>query len=298
MSSHRRVYSLDDATLRCSDYESGDVVHEMAQSSTIWGISLSHDEETVAVVFSETLTLVNTATHQTTEITLPYKLTSVAYSHDGMWLALGTIGGRLLLFNATTSSSSASEPKLVLERHNQTRDITSIDFSPTSHRVVSAAVDEQAIVWSVPALDIIWQTNIPPTGTLYTCIFLTGSTVAFSGWDNIIHVWNVEDRRHLIDIAGHTNWVNCLALSPDGSTFASCSWDSSLKIYNATTFEYIRTVACNDIVYRACYAGNDTIIATVYNDHMLAVSISTGEVSRRFSRHHYSHGIAIIRGSK
>jgi WD40 repeat protein len=42
---------------------------------------------------------------------------------------------------------------------------------------------------------------------------------------------------------GHTDWVDTVAWSPDGTHLATASWDGSARLWNPTTGEQLTTLA-------------------------------------------------------
>ncbi|WP_292799591.1 WD40 repeat domain-containing protein [Nostoc sp. NMS7] len=47
----------------------------------------------------------------------------------------------------------------------------------------------------------------------------------------------------LLTLAGHSNWVNAVALTPDGKQVISASLDNTLKLWNLETGEEIASAS-------------------------------------------------------
>jgi WD40 repeat protein/tRNA A-37 threonylcarbamoyl transferase component Bud32 len=66
--------------------------------------------------------------------------------------------------------------------------------------------------------------------------------LASGSWDNTIKLWDVNTGREIRTLTGHTNWVNSVALSPDGKFLASGSADCTIKLWQVHTGIEIQTL--------------------------------------------------------
>ncbi|KAG5572904.1 hypothetical protein H5410_062670 [Solanum commersonii] len=96
--------------------------------------------------------------------------------------------------------------------------------------LLSGSVDRTAVVWNVksgkpkqqfefPAvvLDVDWQNN---------------DSFAVGSIDNMIYICKVGENRPVKRFSGHKNEVNAVKWDPSGSLLASCSDDTTVKIWN------------------------------------------------------------------
>ena len=60
-----------------------------------------------------------------------------------------------------------------------------------------------------------------------------GRTVYSSAEDNQIKSWNTEEYLESRVISDQSDWVNALAISPDGKYLAAGRYDGSLTVYEA-----------------------------------------------------------------
>jgi len=67
-------------------------------------------------------------------------------------------------------------------------------------------------------------------------------TIASSGLDDIIRLWNLRTGDLLLTLAGHTKAVNAIAFSPNGKLLVSGSDDFSIKIWDTLSGELISTL--------------------------------------------------------
>lgn len=59
--------------------------------------------------------------------------------------------------------------------------------------------------------------------------------LAFGSADNLIHMWDTETKSHHRPLRGHTDYVLCVAYSPDGRILASGDKNGIVRIWNAQT---------------------------------------------------------------
>ncbi len=76
-----------------------------------------------------------------------------------------------------------------------------------------------------------------PTNSQVLSAILThdGSRALLGLRDGTIHLYDVDDRRQLMVMHGHNDYVSALAISPDGTMLASGAGDGSVKLWPTTT---------------------------------------------------------------
>lgn len=80
--------------------------------------------------------------------------------------------------------------------------------------------------FTIPDRDVTSLVFCPGGRTLAASYGTISSTVPSS-----IHLWDVKTGRECGRITGHTNWIECLSLSADGSTLASGGYDSIVQLW-------------------------------------------------------------------
>ena len=190
-------------------------------------------------------------------------VTSLTWSPDGQKLASGSDDQTIRIWDATTGAQVSSP----LQGH--THFVVAVAWSPDGKRLASAGWDDQVIVWDaesgaivlsagmgVDVDDVTWS---PDSTRLAVCITsqvlvldpnsgkelqrLTGmwrgvawspdgQYLAVTGYDNQIHVWQVEHWRNERSLPGHPTTVTSVVWSPDSRRLASGAYDYTVRVWD------------------------------------------------------------------
>ncbi len=177
------------------------------------------------------------------------RVTCLAFSRDGRWLAAGGgdpgLRGEVLLF---------SWPDGVLRHRFGKHDdiITSIAFDPSGGRIVTASADHSAKLWTLSA-DAAPKESFSLIGHSAAVLAVTfsrdnGSVVSASA-DRSLKVWSVTDGKLQRSLGQHTEAVHVLALRPPSAGPASCASagdDRTVRIWQPEIGRMMRIVRHHD----------------------------------------------------
>jgi transducin (beta)-like 1 len=152
-------------------------------------------------------------------------VTSVSWGPDGLHLATGCYDGMVRIWD------NQGNLKTVLKEH--TGPVFSVKWTKTGNYILSGSYDRRSIVWdaktgtivkafllhAAPILDLDWKDS---------------ETFATCSSDMAIHVCSVpaDGIKPIRTFVGHTDEVNAVCWSPGGRFLASCSDDSTAKIWS------------------------------------------------------------------
>ena len=81
--------------------------------------------------------------------------------------------------------------------------------------------------------------------------------------DDTVKLWDVTTGTNIATLQGHTDWVNSVAFSPDGTTLASGSWDNKVKLWDVATGTNTATLEWNEFsVTSVSFSPDGTILAS------------------------------------
>src|SRR5262249_43092700 len=109
--------------------------------------------------------------------------------------------------------------------------VRALAVSPDGTRAVSGSFDTSAIHWSL-SRNAAEQVLRFHDGAVNAVALLRDGRIATSGEDARIAIWAPGEPQPAQVLAGHTAPVVSLALSPDGATLASASWDHTARLWS------------------------------------------------------------------
>jgi cytochrome c len=108
--------------------------------------------------------------------------------------------------------------------------VRALAISPDGLQAVSGSFDTAVIRWSLPknAAQAVLRFH---EGAVNAVLLLADGRIVSSGEDARIAIWRPGKDQPAAVLTGHTAPVVALALSPDGASLASASWDHSATLW-------------------------------------------------------------------
>jgi WD40 repeat protein len=80
--------------------------------------------------------------------------------------------------------------------------------------------------------------------------------------DKTAKLWDVPTGKEIATLAGHTDWVLSVALTPDGKTLATASKDHTVKLWDLETNKEKATLAGHsEAIESVAFAPDGTTLA-------------------------------------
>ena len=205
----------------------------------------------------------------------------VRISPDGKWLACGTEGAGIQLWNLTRSLAT---PSILMTPEGRVR---ALAFLPGANKLISSGIDSTIVLWDlasekpekvynsgsvIQTLDISQTEGLIAAGTQNGEILLfdknnwENPAVLFSEKGNSVHsiainhsgtlvatgdrlgnvkIWDLESREIITNLRGHTARVNDLCFSPQDEFLASASMDGKIQVWNSSDWN-IQSIVVDD----------------------------------------------------
>jgi WD40 repeat protein len=201
-------------------------------------------------------------------------LTSVAFSPDGTRIATGSYDRTAKIWDARTG-----RPLLELKGHSS--DVMSVAFSPDGLRLATGSSDKTVKFWDAhtgtPAVDLIRHT----LGVMGVAFHPNrdASAILTASIAGTVKVWDIRSGEALATY-GLPKGVGVLglALSPDGSRFATTNTDNTATIWDARTGLPIRTLRGHtNKIQCVAFSADGSLLATGGQDKITKIwDVATG----------------------
>ncbi|CAH2277399.1 apoptotic protease-activating factor 1 isoform X1 [Pelobates cultripes] len=155
------------------------------------------------------------------------------YSPDDKYLASCSMDGTLKIWDV----SSANEHQSIdVKTDYQTNDGSQIllkccCWSNDGSKVMVTA-RHYLYIFDVETSDLFSELEVCHENIILYCDFCkTGPYVAMALSHYVVQIWDINSSTKIADFNAHFSWVYCVAFSPQGSSFLTCSEDQIVKLW-------------------------------------------------------------------
>ncbi|WP_422930414.1 c-type cytochrome domain-containing protein [Singulisphaera sp. PoT] len=149
----------------------------------------------------------------------------IAFSPDGKRLASASRDKTSKVFDVVKKEALVTFP-------GHAAPVYTVAFSPDGKSIYTGGEDNLVRNWN-PDEDAKQVRQIGGFGgTVFKLQFTTdGKQLVACGADKVIRIFDAGSAASVRNLAGHNDWVYTFALSPDGQTIASGSWDGEVRLW-------------------------------------------------------------------
>ena len=128
-----------------------------------------------------------------------------------------------------------------------------------------------------------------------------GKRIVLASNNKTVYIWDVETKKEIRRLEGHTDRVNSAAFSPDGKQIVTASTDNTVRIWDAETGKEIHSLAGHlGSVYSAAFSPDGKRIVSAGWDQIVRIwDVETNKVIRQLEGHtHYVNSVAFSSDGK
>ncbi len=238
------------------------------------------------------------------------KVTIVAFSQDGRWLASGDNDGLVQVWDLQIEEETTyAEEMEALEEGEppeegeaperitpvegaiymeevasmeHTEEVSAIAFDPHGHWLVTAGWDRTTRVWELEnGTEIARAVH---GGKVLDVVFNPDKHwFASASEDGTAQVWETEAGEEIAQMR-HTGWVNDVVFSPDGQWLATASSDATVRVWGAATGDEIVQMAHTGQVWSVAFSPDGQWLASGSSDYTarvwdISAALNTGAAS-------------------
>ncbi len=180
---------------------------------------------------------------------------SVAFSPDGKTLVSGSDDSTVKAWEISGWQEIASHEPVSFQVPFP---VTEVTFAPDGQLI--AAAGQHVIL-----IDAVYQTEIatlPHGAWIWSAAFSPDGRLLASGDHNgIVRIWNVQERRIVAQLEGHSAAVGSLKFSPDSRTLVSGGNDDLINLWDVSNWERLGTIPNNGAVYSVDFSPDEDALA-------------------------------------
>jgi len=165
-------------------------------------------------------------------------------SNDGQHAISASWDGTLRLWDLKTGKTNT---RFI----GHTKDVLSVAFSHDNRFIVSGSRDRTIKLWNTLGTCKFTFTDKGHKDWV-SCVRFSPSnerpSLISAGWDKVVKVWDVAHLTLAADFLGHTDYINTVTVSPDGSLCASGGKDGIAFLWDLSENKILHKLACNDVI--------------------------------------------------
>jgi WD40 repeat protein len=150
---------------------------------------------------------------------------------------------------------------------------------------IGPAAELSASTWSSEVIQLEPRPGHehPPVVTAMA-IHPSGQTVALGGDDHLVRIWDLQQKRQVMVLAGHLDWVRTVSYSPRGDMLVTSGNDHRVVVWNTATGEKLREYSqLTHVVTRVVFSHDARLVAVVgFGDKVRIIDGLTGDRLREY----------------
>lgn len=162
--------------------------------------------------------------------------------------------------------------------------ITAIAISADGKTAMTAAQDQQILLWEIPEGKII-RKIINPIPVTVAAFSANAQYIATNGKDSTVIVWNAKTGKQQSVLKKERSAVTALSISPDGQTIAVASENGDLSIWQCNSGRLLQRLDKGNKTIHALLIYKDALYAGTADGTVFCREIETGKLLHTYRGH-------------
>lgn len=297
------ITGSEDQTVRVWDVNTGECL-QILETHINWvlSIALSPDKQTLVTASDgTTVKFWDLASGECIRILPDYNsyVWAVAFSPDGKTLATGSEDKTVKIWDTLTG-------QCLQTLHEHSERVWLVAFNPDGQTLISASENQTMKLWDVLTGQCLRTVDGYSNWVLSVAFSPDGQMLASSSEDQRVRLWDVVTGECLQTLQGHTNLVSSVTFAPqninvrtgkfitsdietkqESQILASTSDDTTIKLWDATTGECVKTLwGHSSWVNAVSFSDDGQILASASRDQTIKLwDWRTGECLHTLEGH-------------
>ncbi|KAJ9074218.1 TOR complex subunit lst8 [Entomophthora muscae] len=214
-------------------------------------------------------------------------ITSIAFHADGKWMVSGSEDGTLKIWDTRTP--------VVQRNYDHKAPVNDVVIHPNSNQLISCDQSGSIKLWNLGDNSCTHEL-VPEDDVAMRSVTISsdGTTLVAGSTKGSCYVWKMAngcagDLTAVTKFTAHTKYLTKCLLSPDSKLLATCSADSTVKIWNTSNYQFKLEKTLTGFtrwVWDCAFSADSAYLVTASSDNISRLwELGPAEAIRQYKGH-------------